>query len=92
MIMSQQEEGFSLQMPIANFGVGFACVFSAFYILLLVSVIRKRTRYRYMVYAAICITIFRSAWYGLNYPIITILYFAPALLVAYNLLTRKKES
>lgn len=78
--------------PIANFGVGFACVFSAFYILFLVSVIRKRTRYRYMVYAAICITIFRSAWYGLNYPIITILYFAPALLVAYNLLTRKKES
>lgn len=43
-----------------------------------------------MVYAALCITIFRTAWYGLNYPIIAILYFAPAILFATRLINRKK--
>lgn len=77
--------------PVANFGIGFACIFSCFYIALLVSIIKKRSRYRYMIYATLCITVFRSAWYGLNYPITTILYFAPAVLIAYNLMTRKQR-
>lgn len=75
--------------PVANFGLGFACLFSCLYIAFLVSVVSKRSRYHYMVYAALCITVFRSAWYGLNYPITTILYFAPAVLVAYNFITRR---
>ncbi len=77
--------------PVANFGIGFACLFSCFYITALVTIVKKRTKYRYMVYATLCITAFRSAWYGLNYPMTTILYFAPAVLIGYNLMTRKQR-
>ena len=77
--------------PIANFGLGFACLFSCIYIVFLVWVVRKKSRYHYMVYAAISITIFRSAWYGLNYPITTILYFAPAVLIGYDLVFSEKR-
>lgn len=76
--------------PIANFGLKFAIFFSGAYILLLARLVRKTTKYRFMVYAALCITIFRTAWYGLNYPIIAILYFAPAILFATRLINRKK--
>lgn len=78
--------------PVANFGIGFACVFSCIYIVFLALVVKKQSRYHYMVYAALCITIFRSAWYGLNYPIITILYFAPAILIAYNFLSKRRRT
>ena len=77
--------------PIANFGLGFAWLFSCIYIVFLVWVVRKKSRYHYMVYAAISITIFRSAWYGLNYPITTILYFAPAVLIGYDLVFSEKR-
>lgn len=79
--------------PVANFGIPFTIVFSFFYILFLTRVVRKATRYRYMVYAALCISIFRSAWYGLNYPIVTILYFTPVILFASEFMKKivKKE-
>ena len=78
--------------PVANFGIGFACLFSCFYIAIFTSVVKKTSKYRYMIYSALCITVFRSAWYGLNYSITTILYFAPAILMAHNLITRKRRT
>ena len=74
--------------PIANLGISFACLFSAFYIYCFTRIIKKSTRYRYMVYCALCIASFRTAWYGLCYPIITILYFVPAIIICRKILVQ----
>lgn len=67
--------------PIANFGIAFSIIISFLYILCIANIIKHNTRYTYLLYSALCISVFRSAWYGLNYPIITMLYFAPFVLL-----------
>ena len=49
-------------------------------------------RYAYMIYATLCISVFRIAWYGLNYPQITILYFVPFALFADYAMRKVRKS
>ena len=71
--------------PIANFGFAF-CVFEIIlYFFLINKLIKRKTQYRSLVFAELCLSIFRTAWYGLNYPIVTILYFVPFVLVFNNM-------
>ena len=67
--------------PVANYGFifcGFVCII---YFCLVAWLIKKHRKYECFVYIELCLSIFRSAWYGLNYPIVTILYFVPFVLV-----------
>ena len=52
------------------------------FFLIIVLLMRMPCRYAYMIYATLCIFVFRIAWYGLNYPQIIILYFVPFVLFA----------
>lgn len=74
---------------VGNFGIRFAMLFSVAYIVAMSVLIRKTTTYRLLTYTALSISIFRTAWYGLNYSIITILYFAPFIIVVNYLLKKR---
>lgn len=72
--------------PIANFGFLFTAAFSFIYLALFAAVIARGGTWSYLVYSALMICVFRSAWYGLNYPITTIVYFVPFAMIASTLL------
>lgn len=79
--------------PIANFGFLFSIPFTAVFFSLIVWIISRKSKYAYLVYCTLVIAIFRLAWYGLNYPIVTIVYFVPFVLVFSKLLEpMKRES
>lgn len=78
--------------PIANFGILFTIFFTFFFFLIIVLLMRKPCRYTYMIYATLCTSVFRIAWYGLNYPQITILYFVPFVLFADYLMRKARKS
>lgn len=67
--------------PIANFGFILTSVEILLFVYFVYYITKKQTKYRSLIYAELCLSIFRSAWYGLNYPIVTILYFIPAVLL-----------
>lgn len=78
--------------PIANFGFLFSAAFSFAYLALIAAVINRGGTWSYLVYSALMICVFRSAWYGLNYPITTIVYFVPFAMVVSGLLEIPKGS
>ena len=63
--------------PIANFGFVFTLLLVISYITLVVYIVSHKGTYTYLVYSVFMISIFRSAWYGMNYPIVTLIYFIP---------------
>lgn len=67
--------------PIANFGFVFTAMEIFLFAYFIYFITKKQTKYRSLIYAELCLSIFRTAWYGLNYPIVTILYFIPAVLL-----------
>lgn len=71
---------------IANFGFLFSAVCSLVYLALVAAVIARGGTWSYLVYSTLMICVFRSAWYGLNYPITTIVYFIPLVMVVSKLL------
>lgn len=71
---------------IANFGFLFSAVCSLVYLSLVAAVIARGGTWSYLVYSALMICVFRSAWYGLNYPITTIVYFVPFVMIVSKLL------
>lgn len=75
--------------PVANYGFifcGFVCII---YFCLVAWLIKKHRKYECFIYIELCLSIFRSAWYGLNYPIVTILYFVPFVLVLDRIMSGK---
>lgn len=74
---------------VGNFGIYFVGIFTLLYMLGMHLLIRKSSKYRFLIYTALTISIFRTAWYGLNYPIITILYFVPFILMVNRLFKNK---
>lgn len=77
---------------IANFGFLFSLVFSLAYLLLISAVISRGDTWSYLVYCALMICVFRLAWYGLNYPITTIVYFVPFALISSRLLENQHRN
>lgn len=77
---------------IANFGFMFSAVFSLAYLGLISAVISRGSTWSYLIYSTLVICIFRSAWYGLNYPITTVVYFVPFALIASRLLGNPRRS
>lgn len=68
--------------PIANYGFVFTLLLIISYIVLVTYILSHKGTYTYLVYSVFMISIFRSAWYGMNYPIVTLIYFIPfAILV-----------
>ena len=63
--------------PIANFGFVFTLLLVISYIVLVAYIVSHEGTYTYLVYSVFMISIFRSAWYGMNYPILTLIYFIP---------------
>lgn len=82
--------GLFFSEAIANYGFVFCVGVVIFYLLLWSKVIKKCTKYRALVYMTLCLASFRTAWYGLNYPMVTIIYFIPFVLILNN--TLKKGS
>ena len=76
--------------PIANFGIAFSVVASFVYLMFVYMITKKANKYRYLLYSTLCISVFRLAWYGLNYPIIAMVYFAPFVLFLDNILKKRK--
>lgn len=77
---------------IANFGFLFSILFSFSYLALVAAVISRGNTWSYLVYSTLIICIFRSAWYGLNYPITTIVYFVPFVILTSGLLDIPERS
>lgn len=77
--------------PVANFGLWFSAVVSLVYLLFIYIITKKTSKYRYLLYSVLCIAVFRLAWYGLNYPIITMLYFAPFVLFLDYVIEKRKD-
>lgn len=75
--------------PIANYGYVFCFFITVLYFIAIRQVIKKHTIYRTLIYIELCLSIFRMAWYGLNYPMTTILYFVPFIIVLDKMLKRK---
>ena len=75
--------------PVANFGIGFSAFVSFCYIFFIHIITKRKNKYGYLLYTTICISIFRLAWYGLNYPIIAMLYFVPGVLFLENILKKR---
>lgn len=76
--------------PVANFGIGFSVIVSFLYLMFVLMIVKRSTKYGYLLYSTLCISVFRLAWYGLNYPIVAMLYFAPFVLLLNN--TFKKRT
>lgn len=62
------------------------------FFLIIVLLMRMPCRYTYMIYATLCISVFRIAWYGLNYLQLTILYFVSFVLFADYLMRKARKS
>lgn len=77
--------------PIANFGPLFMILITIIYFILVVRLLSRQTEYSYLVYSILVISVFRLAWYGLNYPIVTVLYFVPLVLVINNFISPKQH-
>lgn len=75
--------------PIANFGFNFSTLISFIYLILVYSITKKPNKYNYLLYCISCISVFRTAWYGLNYPIIATIYFIPFVLLLDNLFKKR---
>lgn len=76
---------------VANFGLIFSAVVSLVYLVLVAAAITRGGTWSYLVYSALMICVFRSAWYGLNYPITTIVWFVPLAMVGSRLLDSSRK-
>lgn len=73
----------------ANFGYLFSLLSAIIFLVLFTLVIKRTTRYRFLIYVELCISIFRICWYGFNYPMTTLIYFVPLVWIADTNFRRK---
>lgn len=63
--------------PYANGGILLLILICVLWSVFIRRIVKRKTFYHALIYAELVLSIFRLAWYGLNYPIVTILYFIP---------------
>ena len=77
--------------PIANFGFVFLALFLVLFFITISLLLKYQNCYATFSYTCLTISIFRIMWYGLNYPIISLVYFIPFVIIMNNFLLRKYE-
>lgn len=78
--------GLIFSESIANGGGLLLVLFCFLFFSLFRFIVKHKTKYYTMIYIVMFISAFRLAWYGLSYPLVTIIYFIPFVLLINKLL------
>lgn len=83
--------GHFLAEPYANGGILIVIIEIIILMSVLYYLIKKNSLYRTLIYVELFLAVFRIAWYGLNYMIVTILYFVPFSIFINKILQMKQK-
>lgn len=75
--------------PYANGGIMLIVLICILWFVFIRIIVKRKTIYCTIIYIELVLSIFRTAWYGLNYPIITIMYFVPFTVLLNNLFLKR---
>lgn len=83
--------GLFLAEPFANGGIVMIAIETFLFLGLFYWLVKKKSIYRTLILIELFLSVFRIAWYGLNYPIVTIVYFVPFAVVVNKLFLSRER-
>ncbi|MCI9572762.1 MAG: hypothetical protein HFH97_09160 [Lachnospiraceae bacterium] len=78
--------------PYANGGIMLVLLFCTLWFVFIRIITKRKILYCTLIYIELVLSIFRTAWYGLNYSIITILYFVPFVVLLNKLFLKRYQN
>lgn len=83
---------FLLDEPLMNFGIVGVVIYPILEMLIYYFILKKQTRYRFILWSFLIMSVFRTTWYGLYYIEKGIIYFIPIMYFLLYFIERKGKN